>query len=76
MGIHNLDTIYRKLKLNAMILPGEWPIVIKDLMYRVEKLEGIGNEETKPNPADPRMEEATPTRRRTSKVSKKKVSPS
>ena len=76
MGMHNLETIYRKMKLNATILPGEWPIVIKDLMYRIEKLEGTTDEETKPNPTRTRVEEASSAGRRVSKVSKKKVSPS
>ena len=73
---HNLDTIYRKMKLNSQVLPGEWPLVIKDLMYRLEKLEGTADEETTPPTTNTRVEKASSAGRRVSKVSKKKVSPS
>ena len=67
MAMHSIETIYRKMGLNAKILPAELLLVVRDLVVRMDKLEGVKNE---------RMEETPTAGRRTSKVSKKEVSSS
>ncbi len=64
--MHNLDTIYRKLRMVANILPGEYEILLRDYDKRLMALEEKLNET--------RVEEPTPTRRRSSKVSEAEVS--
>lgn len=64
--MHNLATIYRKLRMVANILPGEYEILLRDYDKRLLALEEKLNET--------RVEEPTPTRQRTNKVSKAKVS--
>jgi len=65
--IHNLETVYRKMRLNAMVLPAEMLLVLKDVDQRLLKIEGKDSDG---------MEKPTTTRPRSSKVSKKKVSSS
>jgi len=65
--IHNLETVYRKMRLNAMVLPAEMLLVLKDIDQRLLKIEGKDSDG---------MEKPTTTRPRSSKVSKKKVSTS
>ena len=67
MAHHSIETIYRKIDLNAKILPAELIMITRDLCRRMDKIEGVKNE---------RMEEASPARPRPSKVSKKKISSS
>ena len=57
------------MRMNSLVLPAEILIVLKDMDQRLLELEGTNNN-------DERVEETPPARRRTSKVSKKKVSPS
>lgn len=61
---HNLETIYRKMSLNARVLPTEYAMVVKDMDKRLTQLEGKDSNGTKEPVAD---------RRKPSKVSKKKV---
>ena len=63
--MHNLDTIYRKLRMVAKILPGEYELLLRDYDKRLTALEEKLNET--------RVEEPTPARRRSSKVSKTEV---
>jgi len=63
--MHNLETVYRKMRLNATVLPAEMLSVLKDIDQRLLKLEGKNSDG---------MEKPTTTRPRSSKVSKKKVS--
>ena len=65
--IHNLETVYRKMRLNATVLPAEILLVLKDVDQRLLKLEGKDTNG---------MEKPTTTGSRSSKVSKKKVSSS
>jgi len=65
--MHNLETVYRKMRLNATVLPAEMLSVLKDIDQRLLKLEGKNSDG---------MEKPTTTRPRASKVSKKKVSSS
>jgi|15BtaG_2_1085339.scaffolds.fasta_scaffold56390_2 hypothetical protein len=65
--MHNLDTIYRKLRLNAKILDSEVLMLVKSFDERLQKLEGE---------ADARLEKPSTARQGSSKVSKKKVSSS
>ena len=65
--MHNLDTIYRKLRLNARILDSEVLMLVRSFDQRLQKLEGE---------ADARLEKPSTTRQGSSKVSKKKVSSS
>ena len=67
MAHHSIETIYRKIDLNAKILPAELIMITRDLCRRMDKIEGVKNE---------RMEETPTAGQRTSKVSKKEVSPS
>ena len=62
--IHNLETVYRKMRLNATVLPAEILLVLKDVDQRLLKLEGKDTNG---------MEKPTATGPRSSKVSKKKV---
>jgi hypothetical protein len=65
--MHNLETVYRKMRLNANVLPAEMLIVLKDIDQRLLKIEGKNSDG---------VETTTPARSRSSKVSKKKVSAS
>jgi len=65
--MHNLETIYRKLRLNAKVLDSEVLMLVKSFDQRLQKLEGD---------ADARLEKPSTTGQRSSKVSKKKVSSS
>jgi len=66
--LHNIETIYRKLRMNAQVLPPEILILIKDLDKRIEALEeGLKNEET-------RTKKSSTGRRKLSSVSKREVS--
>jgi len=66
--LHNTETIYRKLRMNAQVLPPEILILIKDLDKRIEALEeGLKNEET-------RTKKSSTGRRKLSSVSKREVS--
>jgi len=64
--LHNKATVYRKMRMNAQVLPAELVIVIKDIDQRLLALEKGNTNETG-------MEEPKSTGRRLSKVSKKKV---
>jgi hypothetical protein len=64
---HNIHNIYRKAALNSQLIPAEVILLVKDLHTRVTKLEERAENA-------PRLEEPKPDRRRSSKVSKKKVS--
>ena len=66
---HTVQTIQRKLHLNAQISPSEVLIVLKDIICRLDTLEKeMTSEET-------RTETPRPHRRKSSKVSKGEVSP-
>ena len=65
--IHNLETVYRKMRLNSTVLPAEMLMVLKDIDQRLLKLEGKNTDGIK---------EPSTTGRKSSKVSKKKVSTS
>jgi len=65
--MHNPDTVLRKLRLNAKIVPAEVIMLIRDMDQRLQNLE-------KDTVNESRVEETAPARRRASKVSKKKVS--
>jgi len=62
---HNLETIYRKMRMNAKVLSTEYAMVLKDIDQRMLKLEGRDSNGTKEPVVD---------RQQSSKVSKKKVS--
>ena len=62
---HNLETIYRKMRMNSKVLPSEYAMVLKDMDQRMLKLEGRDSNGTKEPVVD---------RQKPSKVSKKKVS--
>tara|TARA_R110000824_G_scaffold95455_2_gene229554 strand:- start:163 stop:393 length:231 start_codon:yes stop_codon:yes gene_type:complete len=67
--MHNTDTIYRKLRMNASVLPPEILLLIKDLDQRLEALEeGTNNEEA-------RTEKPSSSRPKSSNISEGKVSP-
>lgn len=61
---HNVDTIIRKIKMNAQIIPAEIILLIRDMLVRLEKLE-VG---------DHGVETSIEGGSRPSKVSKNKVS--
>lgn len=63
--LHDLETIYRKLRMNAKIIDGEAMILIRDFDKRLQELEQ--------GATDARLEATPPTRQRSSKVSKKKI---
>ena len=65
--MHNLETIYRKLRLNSRVLDSEVLMLVKDFDQRLIKLEETANA---------RLEKPTTTGHGSSKVSKKKVSSS
>ncbi len=67
MALYDLQTIYARLERNAMVTPQEVLILVRDINNRLKKLEATGGSET-------RLEEPKPDRRRSSKVSSKKVS--
>ena len=63
--MHNLETIYRKLRSVAKIAPGEYAMLFRDFDKRIAELEGNRSNGT---------EKPSSTGRKSSKVSKKKVS--
>ena len=65
--MHNLETVYRKMRLNATVLPAEMLMVLKNIDQRLLKIEGKNSDG---------VETTTPARSRSSKVSKNKVSTS
>tara|TARA_Y100001973_G_C5052460_1_gene258391 strand:+ start:312 stop:548 length:237 start_codon:yes stop_codon:yes gene_type:complete len=76
---HNKESIYRKIDLNATVIPGEWEIIIKDIHYRLKAVEEQLIECQKcttPEEGGRELEKPASNRRGTRKVSKKKVSPS
>ena len=67
MPLYNYEAIYARLERNAMVTPQEVLIIVRDMNNRLNKLEATSGSET-------RLEEPKPDRRRSSKVSSKKVS--
>ena len=65
--MHNLETIYRKMRMNAHVLDAEITIVVKDLDQRLSAVEEKLDETT-------RLEKPKSTRRRSSTVSEEEVS--
>ena len=63
--MHNLETVYRKMRMNAQVLPAEMLTVLKDLDQRLIELEGAKNET--------RVEKPKPSRRKSTKVSSEEV---
>jgi len=70
MSLHNTDTIYRKLRMNASVLPPEILLLIRNLDERLTTMEKMLNEE------ETRTEELSPNRRKSDKLSEGEVSPS
>ena len=66
--MHNLDTVYRKLRSVARIAPGEYEMLFRDFDKRISELEEKLNEIN--------MEKPKPAGRKPRKVSKSEVSPS
>jgi len=66
MGIHDLQTIQRKISMNASVTPAEMLLLMRDVILKLklieEKLRGL--------------EETSQTRRTSSTVSKRKISSS
>jgi hypothetical protein len=69
MALHNTDTIYRKLRMNATVLPPEILLLIRNLDERVTVLEEMLNEK------ETRTEKPKPHRRKSGKISEGEVSP-
>ncbi len=67
MHSHSIDTIYRKIALNANILPPEILLVVKDMHRRISDLEEKLNEKTG-------AKESSTSRRKPNKVSEGEVS--
>ena len=75
LSAHNLETVYRKMKLRSNIMPAEIILVVKDYMVRIEALEEqLKKMQEDCNACRTGMEETPKTGRRTGGVSKKKVS--
>ena len=70
MSLHDTDTIYRKLRMNATVLPPEILLLIRNLDERVTVLEEMLNEK------ETRTEKPSPNRRKSSKLPEGEVSPS
>ena len=62
---HNVDTIIRKIKMNANLIPSEIILLLRDMLGRLESLEEMYNG----------LETTSKTRSGTRGVSKGKVSP-
>lgn len=62
---HNLQTVYRKMRMNANIVPAEMVMVLKDFDKRLVELEGNKSNGTK---------EPVVNRRKSNKVPKEEVS--
>lgn len=67
MSLHSSETIYRKLRMNANVLPPEILILIKDLDTRITSLEERLNSEQFTT------EKPKPNRRKSSKVSQGEI---
>ena len=75
LSAHNLETVYRKMKLRSDILPAEIILVVKDYMVRIEALEAqLKKMQEDCNACRTGMEEAPKAGRRAGRVSKKEVS--
>tara|TARA_R100000808_G_scaffold24969_1_gene59996 strand:- start:4367 stop:4567 length:201 start_codon:yes stop_codon:yes gene_type:complete len=62
---HRKDTVYRKMRMNATILPAELVMIVKDLDQRLLELEGKDSDG---------VEKPSPSRQKSSRVPKEKVS--
>lgn len=70
MPLHDTDTIYRKLRMNATVLPPEILLLIRNLDERVTVLEEMLNEK------ETRKEKPNPNRRKSNRLPEGEVSPS
>ena len=62
--LHNIETITRKIQMNATLVPAEMVMLMRDMLLRIENMESVING----------LEDAPKNRSRTGAISKGKVS--